>query len=72
MPRGVPKAGFRRPRGSLVKKALNVVRVHEVPVEEVSNETDEEIEQKLNDRFDVLEDMTRASRLYDPYPSGCP
>lgn len=60
MPRGVPKAGFRSPRGSgknNIEKILNVVPTS-VPV---IVETDDEIEQKLYDRFEILDEMTQAA-----------
>ena len=57
MPRGVPKAGFRAPRRVNVERALkaNVVNVPVVV------ETDEQIEAKLSDRFDILSSMTEAA-----------
>lgn len=59
MPRGVPRAGYRKPRQSKMDKIMNV----QVPAEPVVVETDEEIEQKLNDRFGVLADMTEAATV---------
>jgi hypothetical protein len=60
MPRGVPKSGFRAPRGSRkdkIEKLLNVAPAT-LPV---IVETDEEIEAKLADRFEILETMTDAA-----------
>jgi hypothetical protein len=58
MPRGVPKNGFRAPRGSRkVQKMLTVAPV----AAPVVFETDAEIEQKLADRFEILETMTDAA-----------
>lgn len=53
MPRGIPKSGFRRPRTArnVVERALNVASP-------TVYETDEEIEQKLTDRFEILAEMT--------------
>lgn len=58
MPRGVPKAGFRKPRNSTaaLKRMLEVAQTAPVVVE-----TDEEIEQKLADRFEVLGMMTEGA-----------
>lgn len=55
MPRGVPKAGFRKTRNSTasLQRMLEVYQPATVVVE-----TDEEIEQKLADRFEVLGLMT--------------
>ena len=58
MPRGVPKNGFRAPRGSRkVQKMLTVAPA----AAQVVFETDAEIEQKLADRFEILETMTDAA-----------
>lgn len=63
MPRGVPRAGYRKPRQSNMEKANSLAKIMnvQVPVEPVVVETDEEIEQKLNDRFEVLAEMTEAA-----------
>ena len=63
MPRGVPRAGYRKPRQFKMDKANSLAKIMNVqgPVEPVVVETDEEIEQKLNDRFEVLADMTEAA-----------
>lgn len=57
MPRGVPRAGYRKPRQSKMDKIMTV----QIPSEPIVVETDAEIEQKLNDRFEVLADMTDAA-----------
>lgn len=65
MPRGVPRAGYRKPRQSKMDNAnslAKIMNVH-VPAEPVVVETDQEIEQKLNDRFEVLADMTEAATV---------
>lgn len=59
MPRGVPKAGFRRPRSN-VKRLQVQFNLPEGPVR-ISSETDTEIEQKLTDRFEILEALTQAA-----------
>ena len=63
MPRGVPRAGYRKPRQSKMEKANSLAKIMnvQVPAEPVVVETDEEIEQKLNDRFEVLAEMTEAA-----------
>lgn len=63
MPRGVPRAGYRKPRQSKMDKANSLAKIMnvQVPAEPVVVETDEEIEQKLNDRFEVLAEMTEAA-----------
>jgi len=61
MPRGVPKFGFRKPRTNVtVKRMLEVTQPASVIVE-----TDDEIEQKLTDRFEVLGMMTEAALAGD-------
>lgn len=59
MPRGVPKAGFRKSRKSKKNKAagagMTVVR------ETVQTETDSEIQERISDRFEILEDLTIGS-----------
>ena len=58
MPRGVPKSGFRAPRGSRKVQKMLTVAPAAAPV---VVETDDEIEQKLADRFEILETMTDAA-----------
>lgn len=62
MPRGVPRAGFRLPKSNTkgVQKAVLNVKWEQAP-EPVSTETDEEIMQKLTDRFEILSDMARSA-----------
>lgn len=55
MPKGVPKAGYRKTKSRVAKMMLENKNV---PLEVVSNETDDEIRAKLSDRFDILSDMT--------------
>lgn len=55
MPRGVPKAGFRRTKKrAAVEKKANLKLV-------VSNETDAERDTRIRERFDILEDLTYAA-----------
>ena len=55
MPRGVPKAGFRRTRKRMALEAS-------LPVRKVTKvESLEEIESKLADRFEALEIMAEAT-----------
>lgn len=58
MPRGVPKAGFRAPRNS---KMLDAAVGRFQPQVVVSNETDEEIDAKLRERFSVLGELAMAA-----------
>lgn len=59
MPRGVPKSGFRSPRGS--RKMSKILTVTQTPAAPVAFETDAEIEAKLADRFEILDTMTEAA-----------
>lgn len=56
MPRGVPKNGFRN-----TKKRQAMEAAFSGPLDIITQETDEEIETRLNDRFEVLEDMTNGA-----------
>ena len=56
MPRGVPKSGVR-----MTKKRMAMLDLAPSLPLEVSHETDEQIEAKLNDRFEILEEMTLAA-----------
>lgn len=56
MPRGVPKAGFRRTKKRMAQAVAARVAVNPVKFESV-----EEIETKLKDRFDALEVMAEAT-----------
>ena len=60
MPRGVPKNGYRKTRTAKTDKIAKIMNVTQ-PTEPVIVETDEEIEQKLTDRFEILSDMTNAA-----------
>jgi hypothetical protein len=57
LPRGVPKSGFRKTRNASLDKMLNVGQA----AEPVITETDEEIEVKLAERFEVLGLMTETA-----------
>tara|TARA_B000000609_G_scaffold151978_1_gene138915 strand:+ start:183 stop:1049 length:867 start_codon:yes stop_codon:yes gene_type:complete len=56
MPRGIPKKGYR----NMNKNKNNLDLVAAQPLKQ-SNETDVQIDQKLKDRFDILEMMTNAA-----------
>lgn len=58
MPRGVPKAGFRRTKKRMAAAVLSDVST---PVSKDTNETDAQIWEKISDRFEVLEQLTKAS-----------
>ena len=59
MPRGVPKAGFRRRRSK--NKSKRVAMDMSVAAEVVSSETDTEISERISDRFDILAELTDAA-----------
>ena len=61
MPRGVPKAGFRAPRGSRVATKAKDLYAAAKPQLVVSNETDAEISARLTERFDILTDLAEAA-----------
>jgi hypothetical protein len=61
MPRGVPKAGFRKTK----KRLLDNTAPRSVPVAEVSTETDAEIREKLTERFAALSMITEAAAVGD-------
>jgi len=69
MPRGIPKAGFRKTRNSLMaNKTVAMTNMLGVMIEpEIPEilETDEEIEAKLSERFEVLSLMTDAALAGD-------
>lgn len=70
MPRGVPRAGFRAPRGSRKNSTASTAsmfreRVREISEHHTRNETDEEISQRINERFEVLSDITKAATTGD-------
>ena len=54
MPRGVPKAGFRKTKN---KTKSDIVEYHE----SIQIETDTEISQRISDRFEILEDLAIGS-----------
>ena len=58
MPRGVPKAGFRK-----TKKRIQAIepKMYELETMPVTTESDIEIAKKLKERFEILEDLTNAA-----------
>jgi hypothetical protein len=60
MPRGIPKSGKRAPKGSRKNGVAFRVDMPIAPVVKVTNETDEQIAAKLNERFDILNLMTNS------------
>jgi hypothetical protein len=58
MPRGVPAAGYRKTKA---RQEAKPVQLKQVPTLVVSNETDAQIEERINDRFEILEDLTNAA-----------
>lgn len=62
MARGVPKAGFRKPRSNTsAAEKLAAIRVSYQPESKV--ETDAEIEARIGDRFEILSVLTEACIL---------
>lgn len=57
MPRGVPKAGFRNRKSSKVN-VIDLALTKKNIYNEDSRETDDQIREKLSDRFSVLEELT--------------
>jgi len=68
MPRGVPRAGYRKTRNTssdrMVQKMALLTNVA-LSAEPVVVESDVEIETKLNDRFEILQEMTEAATTGD-------
>jgi|TARA_B110000211_G_scaffold185303_1_gene210246 hypothetical protein len=56
MPRGVPKSGFRKTKNRIARMSID--SAVNGPLDVITRESDEEIEAKLTDRFDILDDMT--------------
>ena len=56
MPRGVPKAGFRASRSSRIDKLTNL----RISYQQETQETDEQIESRIGERFDILDVLTEA------------
>lgn len=66
MPRGVPTKGFRLTKKraeSGWSKNNGLVHFHNQPAVEVKHETEAEVDQRIKERFDVLETMTQAAVL---------
>jgi hypothetical protein len=57
MPRGVPKAGFRKTK----KRMIGEQKMLDLELMPETRETDAQIEQKLADRFEILETLTQAA-----------
>jgi hypothetical protein len=56
MPRGVPKSGFRSSKKSSVERIANIKVSYPI----VSKETEEEIDQRIAERFEILDVLTEA------------
>jgi len=56
MPRGVPKSGFRSSKKSSVERIANI----KVSYANLSKETEEEIDQRIAERFEILDVLTEA------------
>lgn len=64
MPRGVPKAGFRMTKKRKQAQAagnMPALNNNDLPPVIKTNETDEEIAQRITERFDILEDLAYAA-----------
>lgn len=61
MPRGVPKAGFRKTKKRMASAVATVVSDLSTPVAADTNETDEQISARILDRFEVLQDLADSS-----------
>lgn len=61
MPRGVPKAGYRKTAAAVARQTGSDMLQKVVPMVVVQNETDEEIEARLAERFDILAELTDAA-----------
>ena len=61
MPRGVPKAGYRKTAAAVARQTGADMLQKVVPMVVVQNETDEEIEARLAERFDILAELTDAA-----------
>lgn len=63
MPRGVPKAGFRKTAAAVARQTSGQQLMNKVvPMQVVvQNETDAEIEARLAERFDILSELTDAA-----------
>ena len=59
MPRGVPKSGFRN-RKSLARR-VGELNALPIDIEPVQTETDEEIDVRIRERFEILADLTNAT-----------
>lgn len=62
MPRGVPKAGFRNmnKKNGPVTTVFSAARMT-APVIEMTRETDDEIDEKLRTRFDIIDIMSKSA-----------
>lgn len=58
MPRGIPKAGFRKTKNMMKRQNLKLVTLPTIPVKV---ETEAEIYEKLQDRFAAMETMAEAT-----------
>jgi len=58
MPRGIPAAGYRKPRNGTAADRVANLRVSYEP--ENKRETDEQIDKRIGERFDILDILTEA------------
>lgn len=65
MPRGVPAKGFRMTKNAIARTNGQAILDKIAPVAAVSNETDAEIDARLRDRFEILDELTKAALFGD-------
>lgn len=61
MPRGVPAKGFRMTKNAIARQNGQAILDKIVPAVAVSTETDAEIDARLRDRFEILDELTKAA-----------
>lgn len=61
MPRGVPAKGFRLTKNAIARQNGQAILDKIVPTVAVSTETDAEIDARLRDRFEILDELTKAA-----------
>ena len=61
MPRGVPAKGFRMTKNAIARQNGQAILDKIVPTVAVSTETDAEIDARLRDRFEILDELTKAA-----------
>lgn len=65
LPKGQPKAGFRKRRGTSAAAIKRKEALYTRPQLVVSNETDSQIDARISSRFEILETLTNATIVGD-------